>query len=76
MSVRRKLPPLNALKAFESAARLGGFTAAAEELFVSPGAVSRHVSNLESFLSATLFRRGHNDVHLTAEGARYLAHIS
>ncbi len=35
MSARRKLPPLNALKAFEAAARLGGFTAAAEEMFVS-----------------------------------------
>jgi len=76
MSARRKLPPLNALKAFEAAARLGGFTAAAEEMFVSPGAISRHVSNLEAFLGATLFQRGHNEVRLTADGADYLAQIA
>ena len=76
MSARRKLPPLNALKAFEAAARLGGFTAAAEEMFVSPGAISRHVSNLEVFLGATLFQRGHNEVRLTADGADYLAQIA
>ena len=76
MSVRRKLPPLNALKAFEAAARLGGFTAAAEEMFVSPGAISRHVTNLEAFLGATLFQRGHNEVRLTADGADYLAQIA
>ncbi|NDZ17345.1 LysR family transcriptional regulator [Variovorax sp. WS11] len=76
MSARRKLPPLNALKAFEAAARLGGFTAAAEEMFVSPGAISRHVTNLEEFLGVTLFQRGHNDVRLTADGADYLAQIA
>jgi len=75
MALRRKLPPLNALKAFESAARLGGFTAAGEELFVSPGAVSRHVANLEAFLGISLFKRSHNEVHLTPEGASYLAKI-
>jgi len=76
MSARRKLPPLNALKAFEAAARSGGFTAAAEEMFVSPGAISRHVSNLEAFLGVTLFQRGHNEVRLTADGADYLAQIA
>ena len=76
MPARRKLPPLNALKAFEAAARSGGFTAAAEEMFVSPGAISRHVSNLEAFLGVTLFQRGHNDVRLTADGADYLAQIA
>ena len=76
MSARRKLPPLNALKAFEAAARLGGFTAAAEEMFISPGAISRHVSNLEAFLGVTLFQRGHNEVRLTANGADYLAQIA
>ena len=76
MSARRKLPPLNALKAFEAAARLGGFTAAAEEMFVSAGAISRHVSNLEAFLGVTLFQRGHNEVRLTANGADYLAQIA
>jgi len=76
MNVRRKLPPLNAVKAFEAAARLGGFTAAGEELFVSPGAISRHVANLENFLGITLFKRGHNDVRLTEEGAEYLTKVS
>jgi len=76
MNIRRKLPPLNAVKAFEAAARLGGFTAAGEELFVSPGAISRHVANLETFLGITLFKRGHNDVRLTEEGAEYLTKVS
>lgn len=75
MHARKRLPPLNALKAFESAARLGGFTAAGEELCVSPGAISRHVANLESFLGVQLFRRGHNEVRLTAEGSSYLGKI-
>lgn len=72
---RRRLPPLNALKAFESAARLGGFTAAAEELFVSPGAISRHVANLEAFLNVSLFKRRRNEVRLTNAGAAYLIKI-
>ncbi|MFD1561860.1 LysR substrate-binding domain-containing protein [Paraburkholderia silviterrae] len=76
MTTRRKLPPLNAVKAFEAAARLGGFTAAGEELFVSPGAISRHVANLESFLGITLFKRGHNEVRLTQEGSEYLAKVA
>jgi DNA-binding transcriptional LysR family regulator len=52
-----RLPPLNALKAFEAAARLGGFARAADELHVSPGAVSRHVKLLEAHLGVPLFVR-------------------
>ena len=52
-----RLPPLNALRAFESAARLGGFARAGEELNVSPGAVSRHVKLLEAHFGTPLFVR-------------------
>jgi LysR family glycine cleavage system transcriptional activator len=45
--MKRRLPPLNALRAFEAAARLGRMTAAAEELSVTPGAISRQVRHLE-----------------------------
>ena len=51
----RRLPPLGALRAFESAARLGRMTAAAEELSVSPGAISRQVRQLEDHLGLPLF---------------------
>lgn len=52
-----RLPPLNALRAFEAAARLGGFARAGEELNVSAGAVSRHVKLLEAHLGTPLFVR-------------------
>jgi len=52
-----RLPPLNALRAFEAAARHGSFARAAEELHVTQGAVSRHVKLLEEHLDLTLFRR-------------------
>lgn len=63
---------LNALRAFEAAARLGGFAAAAAELGVSPGAVTAHVKALEDRLGAALFRRNARGVELTALGARVL----
>lgn len=66
------LPPLNALRAFEAAARHGGYIAAAEELHVTRGAISRHVSLLEDHLGVLLFHRGHNGVALTAVGRRLL----
>jgi len=62
------LPPLNALRAFEAAARTGSYVAAAEELHVSPAAVSQHVRNLEEFLGRQLFRRFNNRVLLTDAG--------
>lgn len=63
-----KAPPLNALRAFESAARLGGFKAAAVELAVSPGAVSQHIKALESWAGAALFERMSQGVRLTVLG--------
>jgi LysR family glycine cleavage system transcriptional activator len=70
-----RLPPLNALRAFEAAARHSSFTRAAGELCVTPGAVSRHVRKLEQSLGASLFNRGAGQVELTAEGIVYLAQI-
>ena len=67
------LPSLPALRAFEAAARLGSFQAAAEALGVSPTAISHHVRGLEARLDVQLFTRGTRQVHLTDEGER-LAH--
>jgi LysR family glycine cleavage system transcriptional activator len=53
----RRLPPLNALRAFEASARLGSFVAAAGELRVSAAAVSQQVRRLEQYLDTTLFQR-------------------
>jgi DNA-binding transcriptional LysR family regulator len=53
--MKSRLPPLGALRAFEAAARLGRMTAAAEELSVSPGAISRQVRQLEDHLGLPLF---------------------
>lgn len=64
--------PLNALRAFEASARLGGFTAAAQELGVTPGAVAAHVKALEVRLGAALFERDARGVRLTALGTRAL----
>jgi len=68
--------PLTALRAFEAAARLGGFAAAAQELGVTPGAVSAHVKTLEEELRAPLFERGAKGVALTPLGARVLPEFS
>lgn len=54
----RRLPSLNALRAFEAAARHGSFARAAQELHVTPAAVSQLVKQLEGYLGAPLFRRG------------------
>lgn len=64
----RKLPPLNAIRAFEASARLGGFVAAAQELGVTPGAVSLQVRKLEEYYEAALFRRLASGVELTELG--------
>lgn len=69
---RPKSLPLTALRAFEAAARLGGFAAAAQELGVTPGAVSAHVKALEEELRAPLFKRAAKGVALTPLGARVL----
>ncbi|MGY3289098.1 DNA-binding transcriptional LysR family regulator [Bradyrhizobium sp. LM3.6] len=67
----RKLPPLNALRVFETAARSENFTQAAKRLNVSQGAVSRHIAQLEAFLGLRLFVRGQRDARLTAPGEEY-----
>jgi LysR family glycine cleavage system transcriptional activator len=69
------LPPLQTLRAFESAARLASFTRAAHELSVTQGAVSRQIRNLEERLGVTLFVRGDRGVRLTPAGSRYDAVI-
>ncbi len=64
----RRLPPLNALRAFEAAFRHRSFTRAAEELAVSHAAIGRHVRGLEARLGLRLFRRDGRGVVPTAEG--------
>ena len=63
-----RLPPLNALRAFEAAARHGGYIDAAEELHVTRGAISRHVKSLEDHLGVPLFRRHSRGVELNEAG--------
>ncbi len=70
-----RIPPLNALRAFEAAARHLSFKQAASELNVTPGAVSQQVKILEDVLGVALFDRVHNGVMLTAEGQRFLTPI-
>jgi DNA-binding transcriptional LysR family regulator len=69
----RKLPPLSALRLFEAAGRRGGFTAAAEELGVTPSAVSHAVRTLEDRLGFALFRRDARGLALTEAGQALLA---
>jgi LysR family transcriptional regulator, glycine cleavage system transcriptional activator len=69
----RQLPPLNALKAFEAAARHESFTRAAEELCVTQGAVSHQVKALEAELGLKLFNREHQRLLITEGGRAYLA---
>lgn len=71
MANSRRLPPLNALRAFESVARLGSVKAAAEELFVTPSAVSRQVQSLEDYLGTQLLIRENRKVSLTETGQSY-----
>jgi len=74
--MKRHLPPLNSLRAFEAAARLGSFKAAAAELFVTHGAISRHIQQLEVWLGAPLFERHNRRVVITDSGQRYRAEVS
>jgi LysR family glycine cleavage system transcriptional activator len=65
MESRRRLPPLNALRAFEAAARHLNFSRAADELSVTPGAVSQQIQNLEDYVGAALFKRTPKGLLLT-----------
>lgn len=67
-----RLPPLNGLRAFEAAGRHLSFKRAAEELSVTPGAVSQQVRHLEQALGVPLFRRLHRRLVLTAHGETLL----
>ncbi|GLR13055.1 DNA-binding transcriptional activator GcvA [Chitinimonas prasina] len=69
------LPPLNALRSFESAARLESFSAAANELFVTHGAVSKQIKQLEEWLGVKLFERVGGRVKLSEVGWRYLVQV-
>lgn len=72
----RPLPPLNAIRAFEAAARHGSFVKAAAELGVTAGAVSQQVRTLETRLGRRLFRRQVRGVALTEAGRSYRAGVS
>ncbi|MEX1034918.1 MAG: transcriptional regulator GcvA [Sneathiella sp.] len=67
-----RFPPLKALRSFEAAARHLSFSKAAEELFVTPAAVSHQVKALEDWLGVTLFKRLNRAVILTNEGQNYV----
>lgn len=73
---RPKMPPLNALRAFESAARLNSISAAAEELCVTPAAVAQQVKSLEAWTGDKLFKRNAQGVDLTPLGAGVLSEFS
>ncbi|MBO1501712.1 LysR family transcriptional regulator [Serratia proteamaculans] len=66
--MKRKLPPLGALRAFDAVARLQSFKLAAEEIGVSPTAVSHQIRLLESLLEVSVFERTPRKVELTADG--------
>jgi LysR family transcriptional regulator, glycine cleavage system transcriptional activator len=72
----RRLPPLNSLRAFEAAARLGSFTAASRELRVTASAISQQVIVLERHLGARLFKRLPRGLVLTATGRTYLPELT
>ena len=70
--MQTRLPPLNSLRAFETSARHRSFTRAAEELNVTPAAISHQIKGLEEVLGAPLFRRAKGTLMLTDEGQRLL----
>ncbi len=73
--MRRKIPPLKSLRAFEAAGRHLSFTRAADELFVTQAAVSHQIKALEEFLGIQLFIRRNRKLLLTDEGQNYWPRI-
>src|SRR4051812_28680270 len=71
-----KTPPLRAVQAFEAVGRCRSVTAAAEELEVSPGAVTQQIRLLEKFLDCRLVERSGRGIQLTSWGALYLPHAT
>lgn len=67
-----RLPPLTAVRSFEAAARHLSFNRAAEELHVTPSAVSHQIKSLEAFLGIRMFERAGRKIRLTAAGEQYL----
>ena len=74
--LRRRLPPLGALRCFEAAARLESFTRAGAALHLTHGAISRAVRALEEDLGTPLFERRSHRVFLTAAGSELLHSVS
>jgi LysR family glycine cleavage system transcriptional activator len=72
----RRLPPLGAIEAFVSVARLGSIKAAAEELALSTPALSRRVQSLERFIDRPLFARRHQAMVLNEDGERLLGQLA
>lgn len=71
----RRLPPLNALRVFEAAARNRSFVAASDELAVTASAVSHQIKALEEYLGLPLFSRSKRKVELTSAGEQYLGMV-
>ena len=69
--MKRNLPPLNALRAFEASARLNSMQRAAHELNVTPSAISQQVQNLEQWVGFPLLERRARQVQANAEGRAY-----
>lgn len=71
LTMRKKIPPLKSLRAFEAAGRHLSFTRAADELFVTQAAISHQIKTLEEFLGLPLFIRRNRKLLLTDEGQNY-----
>jgi LysR family glycine cleavage system transcriptional activator len=72
---RDRLPPLEWIRAFEAAARLGSFTAAAEDVGLTQAAISQRIGQLEKHLGTPLFERRARAISLTVEGEAWLPHV-
>jgi hypothetical protein len=72
--MRLNLPPLNGLRLFEAAARYGSFKRAAQELNLTPGAISHGINSLEKWLGVELFDRS-RELVLTSAGDHYLPYV-
>lgn len=72
---RDRLPPLEWIRAFEAAARLGSFTAAAEDVGLTQAAVSQRIGQLEKHLGTPLFHRRARAISLTVEGEAWVPHV-
>lgn len=70
-----RLPPVNTLRLFEAAARLGSFKLAADEIHITPSAVSHGIQTLEAWLGTELFVRGARGLGLTAAGQAFAPEV-